>query len=101
MIFIIGIFNYIGLELSGDFNKKQYILLSITPIFSSKEAPILLIINAFLCGLTVSVVPKMSKSSSFAACFISFSKSSSNTSFSFLESSFSFIGLRTDETCSE
>lgn len=31
----IGIFNYIGLDLSGDFDKKQYILLSITPILSS------------------------------------------------------------------
>lgn len=31
----IGIFNYIGLYFSGDFDKKQYILLSLTPIFSS------------------------------------------------------------------
>lgn len=31
----IGIFNYIGLSISGSFNKKQYILLSITPLFSS------------------------------------------------------------------
>lgn len=35
MVVIIGIFNYIGLILSGDFDKKQYLLLSITPIFSS------------------------------------------------------------------
>ena len=35
MIIILGIFNYIGLLFSGDFNKKQYLLLSITPIFSS------------------------------------------------------------------
>lgn len=35
MTVILGIFNYIGLELSGDFDRKQYILLSITPIFSS------------------------------------------------------------------
>jgi len=35
MTLILGIFNYIGLELSGDFDRKQYILLSITPIFSS------------------------------------------------------------------
>lgn len=32
---IVGIFNYIGLDLSGDFDKKQYILLSITPLLSS------------------------------------------------------------------
>lgn len=30
---ILGIFNYIALILSGDFNQKQYILLSITPLF--------------------------------------------------------------------
>ena len=35
MVILFGIFNYIGLSLSGEFNKKQYILLSITPIFSS------------------------------------------------------------------
>lgn len=35
MIFILGIFNYIGLSLSGDFDKKQFILLSITPLFPS------------------------------------------------------------------
>lgn len=35
MIFILGIFNFIGLSLSGVFDKKQYILLSITPLFSS------------------------------------------------------------------
>ena len=32
---IVGIFNYVGLALSGDFYKKQYILLSITPLFSA------------------------------------------------------------------
>ena len=32
---VIGLFNYIGLELSGSFNEKQYILLSITPLFAS------------------------------------------------------------------
>lgn len=35
MILFMGIFNFIGLSLSGDFDRKQYILLSITPIFSS------------------------------------------------------------------
>ena len=35
MVIILGIFNYIGLSISGDFDKLQYILLSITPIFSS------------------------------------------------------------------
>lgn len=35
LIFIIGIFNYIGLSISGDFNQKQYLLLSLTPIFPS------------------------------------------------------------------
>ena len=35
MILIIGIFNFVGLSLSGDFDIKQYVLLSITPLFSS------------------------------------------------------------------
>lgn len=35
MIVTLGIFNYIGLSLSGDFDKKLYVLLSVTPIFSS------------------------------------------------------------------
>ena len=35
MILILSIFNYIGLSISCDFDKKSYLLLSITPIFSS------------------------------------------------------------------
>lgn len=35
MVLIIGIFNYVGLELSGDFDRKQYLLLSITPLLSA------------------------------------------------------------------
>lgn len=35
MVLIVGVFNFIGLTLSGEFDKKLYILLSITPIFSS------------------------------------------------------------------
>ena len=35
MVLIVGIFNFIGLSLSGEFDRKSYILLSITPIFSS------------------------------------------------------------------
>ena len=35
MVVIIGIFNFIGLSLSGDFDRKSYLLLSVTPIFSS------------------------------------------------------------------
>lgn len=31
----IGVFNYIGLYLSGDFEVKQYLLLAVTPIFPS------------------------------------------------------------------
>lgn len=33
MVLILGIFNYIGLYLSGEFDQKLYILLSITPLF--------------------------------------------------------------------
>ena len=32
MVVIVGIFNYIGLTISGDFNRGQYLLLSITPL---------------------------------------------------------------------
>lgn len=35
MVLTVGIFNFIGLTLSGEFDKKLYILLSIIPIFSS------------------------------------------------------------------
>jgi len=35
MIGILGVFNYIGLTLSGDFDGKTYVLLSMTPLFSS------------------------------------------------------------------
>ncbi|MDD6224319.1 MAG: ABC transporter permease subunit, partial [bacterium] len=35
MVALLGIFNFIGLSFSGEFDKKQYLLLSITPIFSS------------------------------------------------------------------
>jgi len=35
MVLILSLFNYIGLSISGDFDRKVYLLLSITPIFSS------------------------------------------------------------------
>lgn len=35
MVILLGIFNFIGLSLSENFDKKQYILLSITPILPS------------------------------------------------------------------
>ena len=35
LIVVVGIFNFIGLELSGEFDRKLYIILSITPIFPS------------------------------------------------------------------
>jgi len=35
MVVAISIFNYIGLKLSGEFDVKQYFLLSITPLFSA------------------------------------------------------------------
>lgn len=48
MILIISVFNYIGLELSGEFDKKQYLLLSITPMFSALP---LFAINLFISTL--------------------------------------------------
>lgn len=35
MTLLVGIFNYIALTLSGNFHTKQFLLLSITPLFSS------------------------------------------------------------------
>ena len=35
MVVAVSIFNFIGLSLSGEFDRKSYILLSITPLFSS------------------------------------------------------------------
>ena len=49
MVLIIGVFNYIGLNLSGDFDKKQYILLSITPLLSALP---LFAINLFISTFT-------------------------------------------------
>ena len=48
MILILGIFNLIALLISGDFNHKQYILLSITPIFVALP---LFSINLFISTL--------------------------------------------------
>lgn len=45
MVIGIGMFNYIGLYLSGEFDIKQYILLSITPLFASLP---LFAINLFI-----------------------------------------------------
>lgn len=45
MVITIGIFNYFGLSISGDFDQKQYILLSITPLFAALP---LFAINLFL-----------------------------------------------------
>ena len=42
LITLLGIFNYIGLSLSGDFDKKQYLLLSLTPLFPT-------ILTYFIC----------------------------------------------------
>ena len=49
MVVMVGIFNYILLRLSGDFNEKQYLLLSITPLFSSLP---LFVLNLFLSTFT-------------------------------------------------
>ena len=49
MVLIIGIFNYVGLELSGDFDRKQYLLLSITPLLASLP---LFSINLFISTFT-------------------------------------------------
>lgn len=67
LIFAIGIFNYIGLSISGDFDKKQYILLSIVPLFPS-------LVIFFLC-LFLSIFARKTKKTltiSLAVVFLSY-----------------------------
>ena len=45
MVVVVGIFNYIGLAISGDFERKQYLMLSITPLLCGLP---LFAINLFL-----------------------------------------------------
>ena len=45
MVLIVGIFNYLGLYLSGDFNRKEYLMLSVTPLLCGLP---LFAINLFL-----------------------------------------------------
>lgn len=54
MVLLIGIFNYVGLTLSGDFDIKQYILLSITPMFPS-------IVIYFICMFLSTLTHKTKK----------------------------------------
>ena len=54
MILLLGIFNFIGLELSGEFDRKMFILLSITPLFSS-------IVLYFLCMVLSTFTHKSKK----------------------------------------
>ena len=64
MIVIIGIFNYVGLELSGDFDRKQFILLSITPF--------LVALPLFSINLFISTFCKKTKRTFGIALGISF-----------------------------
>ena len=34
-VLVLGLFNYVGLMLSGDLNQKEYLLLSLTPLLSA------------------------------------------------------------------
>lgn len=54
LIIILGIFNYIGLSLSGDFDKKQYLLLSLTPLFPT-------ILTYFICLFLSTLTHKTKK----------------------------------------
>ncbi len=64
MIIIIGLFNYIGLELSGDFDRKQFILLSITPLFIA--------LPLYAINLFISTISKKTKKTFGIALGISF-----------------------------
>ena len=67
IVLTIGIFNYIGLSFSGEFNKKQYLLLSITPILSALP---LFSINLFIS--TFSRKTKKTFTLSLGIVFISY-----------------------------
>lgn len=54
LIILLGIFNYIGLSLSGDFDKKQYLLLSMTPLFPT-------ILTYFICLFLSTLTHKSKK----------------------------------------
>ena len=54
MILLISLFNFIGLTISGSFDTKQYILLSITPIFPS-------IVIYFICMFLATFTHKTKK----------------------------------------
>ena len=54
LIILLGIFNYIGLSLSGDFDKKQYLLLSLTPLFPT-------ILTYFICLFLSTLTHKTKK----------------------------------------
>lgn len=45
MVLVVGIFNYIGLAISGDFERKQFLMLSVTPLLCGLP---LFAINLFL-----------------------------------------------------
>lgn len=49
MVVIIGVFNYFGLKICGEFDEKQFLLLSITPLFVALP---LFSINLFLSSFT-------------------------------------------------
>ena len=65
IILILGIFNYIALLISGDFNHKQYILLSLTPILIALP---LFALNLFIS--TFVKKPKKSLGLSLALVFL-------------------------------
>ena len=67
MILVIGLFNYIGLLLSGDFDQKQYVILSFTPILSA--------LPLFAINLFISTFMHKTKSSigiSLGVAFVSY-----------------------------
>ena len=67
MILIIGISNYIGLKFNGDINNKEFILLSITPIF-----PALVIFSICIFSSTFTNKTKKTLGISLGIVFISY-----------------------------
>lgn len=90
----IGVFNFVGLSISGDFDRKQYLLLSIVPFFSSIVIfALCLFLSTFtnktrkMSGLSLGIV--------FASYFLNIiSELGSNTEFLKYFSAFTLADVR-------
>src|SRR5699024_336575 len=67
MIFILGLFNFIGLSIIEEFDKKLFVLLSITPLFSC-----LVVFSLCLLISTFTYITRKTLGISLAIVFVSY-----------------------------